>query len=48
VREHIGLLQSYNEIRDVGQQLIGVIAENRGVSLGAIYRDNEFGVGHND
>ena len=48
VRNHIGLLQRYNEIRDVGQQLIGIIAENRGVSLGSIYQDNEFGVGRND
>jgi len=42
------MLQKYNEVRDVGQQLIGVIAENRGVSLGSIYRDGEFGVGPAD
>ena len=48
VKNHIGLLQQYNEMRDVGQELIGVVAESRGVSLGTIYQEGEFGVGADD
>jgi hypothetical protein len=34
VKKHIKLLHEYNDIRDVGQGLIGMIAENRGVRIG--------------
>ena len=42
VRMHIKLLHEYNDIRDVGQGLIGMIADNRGVRIGDLYE--EFGV----
>lgn len=32
-RSHIGLLQEYNEMRDVAQGLMGLIAEKRGVRI---------------
>lgn len=44
VQEHIRLLRQYNEMKDVGQQLIGLIAENRGVAIASLYEDEEFGV----
>ncbi|KAH8595821.1 Swi5-domain-containing protein [Bisporella sp. PMI_857] len=46
VKEHIKLLHEYNDIRDVGQGLIGMIADNRGVRIGELYE--EFGVGLKD
>ncbi|KAK8225715.1 putative DNA repair protein Swi5/Sae3 [Phyllosticta capitalensis] len=33
IKDHIRLLHSYNEIRDVGQGLMGIIAESRGVRI---------------
>lgn len=42
VKKHITLLHDYNDIRDVGQGLIGMIADNRGVRIGELY--DEFGV----
>jgi hypothetical protein len=42
VKKHIKLLHDYNDIRDVGQGLIGMIADNRGVRIGELYE--EFGV----
>ncbi|EHA57776.1 hypothetical protein MGG_16388 [Pyricularia oryzae 70-15] len=42
------LLQQYNELRDVGQQLIGMIAEQRGVPIRTLYESGEFGVGPED
>lgn len=44
VDDHIRLLRQYNKTKDVGQQLIGLIAESRGVSLGIVYQDGEYGV----
>uniref|UniRef100_A0A093XGP7 DNA repair protein SWI5 like n=1 Tax=Talaromyces marneffei PM1 TaxID=1077442 RepID=A0A093XGP7_TALMA len=46
VRDHIRLLHDYNEIRDIGQGLLGLIAEKRGVR----YKDvlEEFGVDADD
>lgn len=46
VQNHIRLLHDYNEIRDIGQGLLGLIAEKRGVR----YKDvlEEFGVDHDD
>lgn len=46
VKQHIKLLHDYNDIRDIGQGLIGMIADNRGVRIGEIY--GEFGVGFKD
>ncbi|KAH8702584.1 putative DNA repair protein Swi5/Sae3 [Talaromyces proteolyticus] len=42
VRDHIHLLHAYNEIRDIGQGLLGLIAEARGARH--IDIQNEFGV----
>lgn len=46
IKEHIRLLSKYNEIRDIGQGLIGMVADNRRVRI----RDcqEEFGVGDDD
>jgi len=46
VKRHIKLLHDYNDIKDVGQGLIGMIADNRGVRIGELYDD--FGVGLKD
>ncbi|CZT49731.1 uncharacterized protein RSE6_10615 [Rhynchosporium secalis] len=46
VKLHIKLLHDYNDIRDVGQGLVGMIADNRGVRIGELYE--EFGVGLRD
>ncbi|KAM0317352.1 hypothetical protein ACHAO8_002450 [Botrytis cinerea] len=43
VKRHIKLLHDYNDIKDVGQGLLGMIADNRGVRVGELYE--EFGVG---
>ncbi|KAI9782012.1 MAG: hypothetical protein M1816_002121 [Peltula sp. TS41687] len=42
VRRHIRLLHAYNEIRDVGLGLMGLIADRRGQRLAEVLR--EFGV----
>ncbi|KAF4627720.1 hypothetical protein G7Y89_g10430 [Cudoniella acicularis] len=42
VKTHIKLLHDYNDIKDIGQGLVGMIAENRGVRIGELYE--EFGV----
>ncbi|KAK3370453.1 hypothetical protein B0H63DRAFT_402852 [Podospora didyma] len=44
VQDHISLLKEYNDMKDVGQQLIGLIAENRGVPNGTLYESGEYGV----
>ena len=46
VNKHIKLLHQYNEIKDVGQGLMGLIAEQRGVRVVEI--QEEFGVGVKD
>ncbi|KAG9232248.1 DNA repair protein, partial [Amylocarpus encephaloides] len=47
VKSHIHLLHQYNDMRDVGQGLLGMIAENRGgMRVGDLYE--EFGVGLQD
>ncbi|OHW97719.1 DUF1337 domain-containing protein [Colletotrichum incanum] len=48
VARHVELLREYNEIKDVGQQLMGMVAEKRGVTVGSLYRTGEFGVGPKD
>jgi len=42
VKTHISLLHEYNEIRDIGQGLLGMVADNRGVRISDVY--GEFGV----
>lgn len=46
IKRHIHLLHSYNEIRDVGQGLFGIIAEQKGVRIVKVME--EFGVGNDD
>ncbi|KAJ9266706.1 hypothetical protein DTO212C5_6242 [Paecilomyces variotii] len=46
VQRHIRLLHSYNEIKDVGQGLMGLIADARGVRHVDVQR--EFGIGEKD
>lgn len=46
VKKHISLLHAYNGIRDVGQGLMGLIAEQRGVRVKEVMA--EFGVGEGD
>jgi hypothetical protein len=48
VQDHIRLLQEYNDMKDIGQQLIGVIADNRGVSVGDLYKDAPYGLTSKD
>jgi hypothetical protein len=38
----------YNEAKDIAQQLIGLIADNRGVPVGSLYQGDRYGVGPND
>ncbi len=33
VKKHIKLLQQYNELKDVGQGLMGLIADQRGLRI---------------
>ncbi|KAJ5320577.1 hypothetical protein PENANT_c033G11172 [Penicillium antarcticum] len=46
VKRHIRLLHEYNEIKDIGQGLMGLIAEGRGVRQ--IEVEREFGAGEKD
>lgn len=46
VKRHIRLLRDYNEIKDVGLGLMGLIADGRGCRLGSVME--EFGVGGKD
>lgn len=46
VRAHIAHLHAYNEIRDVGQGLIGLVADGRNVRAAEVYE--EFGVSDKD
>lgn len=46
VKRHIDLLHTYNEIRDVGTALMGLIAEKRGVRVQTVY--DEMGVAGRD
>lgn len=48
VEDHIRLLRQYNKTKDVGQQLIGLIAESRAVPLATVYQDGAYGVGPDD
>ncbi|KAF2106790.1 DNA repair protein [Lophiotrema nucula] len=46
VKDHIKLLHEYNEIKDVGQGLMGLIADQRGVRIVEV--QDEFGIGSKD
>ncbi|KAK4501197.1 hypothetical protein PRZ48_007004 [Zasmidium cellare] len=46
IKEHIALLHSYNEIKDVGMGLMGLVAEKRGCRVKEVM--GEFGVGEKD
>ncbi|RMZ73237.1 dna repair swi5 sae3 [Pyrenophora seminiperda CCB06] len=46
VKEHIKLLHEYNELKDVGQGLMGLIADQRGVRIVEV--QEEFGIDAND
>ena len=46
MKRHISLLNAYNEIKDVGQGLIGLIADSRGVRVKEVME--EMGVGEKD
>lgn len=46
VKRHIALLTKYNEIKDIAQGLMGLIAEQRGVRVGVVME--EFGMGEKD
>ncbi|KAL2162935.1 hypothetical protein VTH06DRAFT_6771 [Thermothelomyces fergusii] len=44
VPSYIRSLQEYNKIKDIGQQLVGLVAENRGVPVRSLYEAGEFGL----
>jgi hypothetical protein len=46
IKQHINLLHEYNEIKDVAQGLIGMIADQRGVRV--VDCQSEFGVDAGD
>lgn len=46
VKEHIKLLHEYNELKDVGQGLMGLIADQRGIRI--IEVQDEFGINAKD
>lgn len=39
IKEHIALLHKYNEIKDIGQGLMGLIADKRGVRVADVMED---------
>lgn len=46
VKEHIALLHSYNEVKDIGLGLMGLIADKRGVRIAPVME--EFGMTDKD
>ena len=46
IKEHIALLHRYNEIKDIGQGLMGLIADKRGVRVREVME--EFGMEEKD
>lgn len=48
IKQHIQRLHSYNEVKDVAQGLMGMIADARGVRVKELYETSEFGVNEND
>ena len=43
IKEHIANLHRYNEIKDVGQGLMGLIADKRGVRVAEVMREYDMG-----
>ncbi|KXS94099.1 hypothetical protein AC579_2515 [Pseudocercospora musae] len=43
IKEHISLLHSYNEIKDIGLGLLGLLAEGRGVRVKDLMGEFEMG-----
>lgn len=39
VNNHIRLLREYNDVRDMGTSLMGIIADNRQVQMKSVYED---------
>ena len=48
IKEHIARLHAYNEIKDVAQGLMGMVADARGVRVAELYEGGEFGVAEKD
>lgn len=46
IKSHIALLHKYNEIKDIGQGLMGLIADKRDCRVVSVME--EFGVGEGD
>ncbi len=46
IKKHIALLSKYNEIKDIGQGLMGMIAETRSVRIATVMED--FGMEEKD
>ncbi|KAI6816142.1 hypothetical protein KC340_g15188 [Hortaea werneckii] len=46
IKDHIQLLHKYNEIKDIGLGLMGLIADKRGVRIGTVMED--FGMDEKD
>jgi len=44
IKRHIYLLHAYNEIRDIGQGLFGMIAEQKGVRIVEVMEEFRMGV----
>ena len=45
IKDHISLLQKYNEIKDIAQGLMGLIAESRGVQVKVVMEEHGMGEG---
>ncbi|KAK5134841.1 hypothetical protein LTR08_006073 [Meristemomyces frigidus] len=43
IKEHIGLLHKYNEMKDIAQGLMGLIADKRGVRIANVMEDFDMG-----
>lgn len=48
IKRHIQRLHRYNEVKDVAQGLMGMVAEARDVRVGELYEHGEFGVDEKD
>ena len=46
IKEHIALLHKYNEIKDIGQGLMGLVADKRDVRVAAVME--EYGMSEKD
>ena len=39
LKEHMAQIHQYNEIKDLGQRLLGILAEKTGVTVKSLYDD---------